>query len=264
MIFSKHHLMRLKVFLCMLLFFVTLAEAQKAQRIAYIDMEFILNNVPEYLEAQNTLDAKVTKWRSELDKLTRHIEKLKTDLTNERAILTQDLIQEKEDEITLKQQEFRRLESLYFGPNGDMFLLRKQLVKPVQDQVYNSIQDIATRQKYDFVFDKSSDLVMLYSNKKYDISSLVLRSIVRDQKIQKNKDKRAKNSAPKKELTEKQKKALADKEAANKKKQADRLAKKKKIDDARKKRLADIEAKRKLLKENKKKKEGTKKEQDNN
>lgn len=255
--------MRLKVFLCMLLFFVTLVEAQKAQRIAYIDMEFILNNVPEYLEAQNTLDAKVTKWRSELDKLTRHIEKLKTDLINEKAILTQDLIQEKEDEITLKQQEFRRLESLYFGPNGDMFLLRKQLVKPVQDQVYNSIQDIATRQKYDFVFDKSSDLVMLYSNKKYDISDLVLRSIVRDQKIQKNKDKRAKKSAPKKELTDKQKKALADKDAANKKKQADRLAKKKKIDDARKKRLADIEAKRKLLKENKKKKGETKKEQDN-
>jgi len=255
--------MRLKVFLCMLLFFVTLVEAQKAQRIAYIDMEFILNNVPEYLEAQNTLDAKVTKWRNELDKLTRHIEKLKTDLINERAILTQDLIQEKEDEITLKQQEFRRLESLYFGPNGDMFLLRKQLVKPVQDQVYNSIQDIATRRKYDFVFDKSSDLVMLYSNKKYDISDLVLKSIVRDQKIQKNKDKRAKKSAPKKELTDKQKKALADKEAANKKKQADRLAKKKKIDDARNKRLADIEAKRKLLKANKKKKGETKKEQDN-
>jgi len=247
----------------MLLFFVTLVEAQKAQRIAYIDMEFILNNVPEYLEAQNTLDAKVTKWRNELDKLTRHIEKLKTDLINERAILTQDLIQEKEDEITLKQQEFRRLESLYFGPNGDMFLLRKQLVKPVQDQVYNSIQDIATRRKYDFVFDKSSDLVMLYSNKKYDISDLVLKSIVRDQKIQKNKDKRAKKSAPKKELTDKQKKALADKEAANKKKQADRLAKKKKIDDARNKRLADIEAKRKLLKANKKKKGETKKEQDN-
>jgi len=263
MIFSKHYIMRLKVFLCMLLFFVTLVEAQKAQRIAYIDMEFILNNVPEYLEAQNTLDAKVTKWRNELDKLTRHIEKLKTDLINERAILTQDLIQEKEDEITLKQQEFRRLESLYFGPNGDMFLLRKQLVKPVQDQVYNSIQDIATRRKYDFVFDKSSDLVMLYSNKKYDISDLVLKSIVRDQKIQKNKDKRAKKSAPKKELTDKQKKALADKEAANKKKQADRLAKKKKIDDARNKRLADIEAKRKLLKANKKKKGETKKEQDN-
>ena len=68
-------------------------------------MEYILDNVPEYLEAQNTLDAKVTKWRGALDKLNRYIEKTKTDLANERAILTNDLIQDKEDEITLKQEE---------------------------------------------------------------------------------------------------------------------------------------------------------------
>jgi Skp family chaperone for outer membrane proteins len=155
-------------------------------------MEYILDNVPEYLDAQNTLDAKVIKWKGELDKLSRYIEQLKSDLANERAILTQDLIEEKEDEITLKQQELRRLESLYFGPQGDMFLLRKQLVKPVQDQVYNSVQSIASKRNYDFVFDKSSDLVMLYSNKKHDISDLVLNSIVRGRKIKEKQDKRAK------------------------------------------------------------------------
>ena len=105
-------------------------------------------------------------------KLSRYIEKIKNDLANERAILTNDLILDKEDEITLKQEELRRLESLYFGPNGDMYLLRKQLVKPIQDQVFNSIEGIVKKKKYDFVFDKSSDLVMLYSNKKYDISEL--------------------------------------------------------------------------------------------
>jgi Skp family chaperone for outer membrane proteins len=267
MIFSKHTNMRLKVSLSILLFCALTAVAQKPQRIAYIDMEYILENVPEYLEAQNTLDSKVTKWRGELDKLTRYIEKLKTDLANERAILTNDLILEKEDEITLKQEELRRLESLYFGPNGDMFLLRKQLVKPVQDQVYNSVQSIATRRKYDFIFDKSSDLVMLYSNKKHDISELVLKSIVRDRKVKTNKEKRAKKKEPK-ELTDKQKKAIAAKAAATAKKEADRLAKKKKIEDNRKKRLAAIAAKRKLLQDKKdaakKKKEEDKKEQDNN
>ena len=182
-------------------------------------MEYILDNVPEYLEAQNTLDAKVTKWRGALDKLNRYIEKVKTDLANERAILTNDLIQDKEDEITLKQEELRRLESLYFGPNGDMFLLRKQLVKPVQDQVYNSIRDIVIKRKYDFVFDKSSDLVMLYSNKKYDISELVLNEIVRERKIEANKEKRAKKRTPNKELTDRQKKAVLDREAAIKKKE---------------------------------------------
>lgn len=245
MIFSKYSNVRLKISLLIVLFIAITANAQRTQlRIGYIDMEYILENVPEYLEAQNTLDSKVTKWRGELDKLSRYIENLKTDLANERAILTQDLIEEKEDEITLKQQELRRLESLYFGPTGDMFLLRKQLVKPVQDQVYNSIQGIATRRNYDFIFDKSSDLVMLYSNKKHDISDLVLNSIVRDRKIKAKKDAQKKNGG----LTDKQKKAIEAKETARKKKEDERAARKKKIDEARKKRLADIEAKRQLLK----------------
>jgi len=250
MVLLKHRKIILNVFLYLFLLSGSLVTAQKAQRIAYIDMEYILENVPEYLEAQNTLDSKVTKWRSTLDKLSRFIEKSKTDLANEREILTNDLILEKEDEITLKQEELRRLESLYFGPNGDMFLLRKQLVKPIQDQVYNSLEDIVLKRKYDFVFDKSSDLVMLYSNKKYDISDLVLNEIVRERKIKVNKEKKAKKRAPKK-LTDRQQKVIKDREAAVKKKEEERLAKKKKIEEARKKRIADIEEKRRVLKEKK-------------
>ena len=250
MILLKHRKIILNVFLYLFLLSGSHITAQKAQRIAYIDMEYILENVPEYLEAQNTLNSKVTKWRSSLDKLSRFIEKSKTDLANERAILTNDLILEKEDEILLKQEELRRLESLYFGPNGDMFLLRKQLVKPIQDQVYNSLKDIVAKRKYDFVFDKSSDLVMLYSNNKYDISDFVLNEIVRERKIKLNKEKKAKKRAPKK-LTDRQRKVIKDREAAVKKKEEERLAKKKKIEEARKKRIADIEEKRRVLKEKK-------------
>jgi Skp family chaperone for outer membrane proteins len=267
MVLLKHRKITLNVFLYLFLLSGSLVTAQKAQRIAYIDMEYILENVPEYLEAQNTLDSKVTKWRSTLDKLSRFIEKSKTDLANEREILTNDLILEKEDEITLKQEELRRLESLYFGPNGDMFLLRKQLVKPIQDQVYNSLEDIVLKRKYDFVFDKSSDLVMLYSNKKYDISDLVLNQIVRERKIKVNKEKKAKKRAPKK-LTDRQLKVIKDREAAVKKKEEERLAKKKKIEEARKKRIEDIEEKRRVLKEKKdaikKQKEKGNNDQNNN
>ena len=267
MVLLKHRKIILNVFLYLFLLSGSLVTAQKAQRIAYIDMEYILENVPEYLEAQNTLDSKVTKWRSTLDKLSRFIEKSKTDLANEREILTNDLILEKEDEITLKQEELRRLESLYFGPNGDMFLLRKQLVKPIQDQVYNSLEDIVLKRKYDFVFDKSSDLVMLYSNKKYDISDLVLNQIVRERKIKLNKEKKAKKRAPKK-LTDRQQNIIKDREAAIKKKEEERLAKKKKIEEARKKRIADIEEKRRVLKEKKdaikKQKEKGNNDQNNN
>ena len=231
-----------KIFvLIVLLFIIQNSIAQRGQTLAYIDMEYILENVPEYVTAQNNLNAKVQQWKSKLSKLERHIEVLKTDLANEKAILTRDLIEEREEDITIKKEELARLEALYFGPQGDLFNLRRQLVKPIQDLVYNSIQNIAKRKKYDFVLDKSSELVMLYSNKKYDISELVLASIVKDRKIKTSK----------KNFTAKQ-------TAAQKKLDAIKQARLKKIEDQKKaikaKRDAKIkarDAKRKLLEDKK-------------
>ena len=260
-----------KIFLFTVLFFsISFSWAQRSQIIAYIDMEYILENVPEYLEAQNTLDGKVLKWRQKLDKQARFIEVLKTDLANEKAILTKDLIEEKEEEISLKQDELRRLESLYFGSKGDIFILRKQLVKPIQDQVYNAIQNIAARKKYDFVFDKSSELVMLYSNKKYDISDLVLSTIDRTRLIAEKKIKKEEKNTPK-ELTGKQKEVLDKRESAIAKKLSVREAKKKALADKRKKLLKQRDEKREVLRKkrealNKKKEEAREKQrnQDNN
>ncbi|WP_394342639.1 OmpH family outer membrane protein [Tenacibaculum lutimaris] len=225
--------------------------AQKNQRIAYIDMEYILQNIPEYLDAQNALDAKVEKWKTKLDKEARAIEVLKTDLSNEKAILTKELIEEREEDITIKQESLRRLESLYFGPNGDMYNLRKQLVKPVQDQVYNAVQTIASRKQYDFVFDKSSELVMLYSNKKHDISDLVVQMISIDQKRQAKKDKiEAKKELLKNDnLSDEQKEKIQQREDLRKKKEEDRLAKIKLIEEKRQQRLKERADKRKLLQE---------------
>ena len=274
-----------KIFLLVvLLFTATNFWSQRNQIIAYIDMEYILENVPEYLQAQNTLDAKVAKWRKKLDKQARYVEVLKSDLANEKVILTKDLIEEKEEEIALKQVELRRLESLYFGPKGDMFSIRKQLVKPIQDQVFNAIQGIAKRKKYDFVFEKSSDLIMLYSNKKYDISDLVLSTIDRTRLADQKKEKKNKKSnTPKKELTEKQKEIIAKKtadqelklEKANNKKiqavakkVADKEAKKKAIAEKRAALIKKREEQRKILREKKealrKKREEEKKKKGNN
>jgi Skp family chaperone for outer membrane proteins len=234
-----------KIFLLTaLLFTFSISWSQKSQTIAYIDMEYILENIPEYLEAQNTLDKKIAKWRQKLDKQARYIEVLKTDLANEKAILTKDLIVEKEEEISIKHDELRRLESLYFGPKGDMFALRKQLVKPIQDQVYNAIQNISARKKYDFVFDKSSELVMLYSNKKYDISDLVLGTIDKTRLIVDRDAKRKEKNAPK-ELTSRQKEALTQREV-----QVD-----KKATAQEKKKKANIERREAQLKKREEKKE---------
>lgn len=243
--------MKKNILSIVLLLITSITVAQKNQRIAYIDMEYILQNIPEYLEAQNSLDAKVEKWKTRLDKEARAIEVLKTDLTNEKAILTKELIEEREEDITIKQESLRRLESLYFGPNGDMYNLRKQLVKPVQDQVYNAVQTIASRKQYDFVFDKSSELVMLYSNKKHDISDLVVKMINIDQKKQDKKDKiEAKKELLKNDnLSDEQKEKIAKKEELKNKKEADRIAKIKQIEEKRKQRLQERADKRKLLQE---------------
>lgn len=231
-------------------------------------MEYILENVPEYLDAQNTLNTKISKWRKKLDDQARHIEILKSDLANEKAILTKDLIEEKEQEIGLKQIELRRLESLFFGPKGDMFTVRKQLVKPIQDQVFNEIQAIAKRKKYDFVFDKSSDLVMLYSNKKYDISDFVLASINRSRLIEtkneKKSKKKKKKKAPEKQLTDKQKEVIAKKEAAKAKKIEKVNEKKRLIEEKRKAKLElRNEARKKLRERNAEKKRLKNKEKNN-
>lgn len=158
--------------------------AQKPQRVAYIDMNYILENIPEYRNAQSQLDSKVKNWQEKLDELAAEIEQLKTDLSNEKPLLTKELIREREEDIDIKEQELKRLQQAYFGPTGDLFQLRKQLATPVQDQVYNAIQDISKKKRYDFVFDRSSDLIMLYSNPKFDISELVLNSIVKNRKRQ--------------------------------------------------------------------------------
>lgn len=257
-----------KIFLfVVLLFSVSTFWSQRNQLIAYIDMEYILENIPEYLKAQNMLDAKVAKWKTNLDQQARHIEVLKTDLANEKAILTKDLIDEKEEEITLKQEELRRLESLYFGSNGDLFLMRKQLVKPIQDQVYNAIQGIASRKNYDFVFEKSSDLVMLYSNKKYDISDLVLSTVDRTRLSEEKKDQRNKKSEKdpivdkeitvkqqqlidkKEELITQKEQLITEKKEDLAKKEADNEAKKKEIEDKKEALTKKREDQRKILRE---------------
>lgn len=258
--------MKKSILLVVLLLIVNSSFAQKKQRIGYIDMEYILKNIPEYIQAQNALNTKVEKWKANLDKEKRAIEILKTDLANEKAILTEDLIEEREEDIKIKQDAFRELESRYFGANGAMYSIRKQLIKPVQDQVYNAVQTIANRGKYDFIFDKSGDLVILYSNKKYDISDLVIKLINIDQKKQDRANKIAerKKLLDKEGLSEEQKKKLAEREALKNKRIADREAKYKKIEQVRQAKLKEREEKRRLLKEKRealrKSREETKKE----
>jgi len=240
----------------------TLVVAQKPQRIGYIDMEYILENVPEYNDAQARLNVKVAAWQQNLEGIKREIEIMKTDLSNEKPLLTQELISEREEDIEIKEEDLRKLQAAYFGPKGDLFLLRKQLVKPVQDQIYNAVQNIAVRKKYDIVLDKSSDLIMLYANKRFDVSELVLNSIVKGRKKVQLDEKKEKQQldadnaiedaqgklderATKREQLEARLKAQQEAKAKI------RADQKKAAAEKRKKRLEEIENRKKRLIQNK-------------
>ena len=148
-------------------------------KIGYIDMEYILQNVPDYMEAKSQLEAKAQKWKQEIEAKKNEISKLKESLKTEKILLTKELIEEREEEITFQENELLDYQQKRFGPNGDLSIQKAVLAQPIQDQVFTAAQDIAEAKKYDFIFDKSSDLSMLFAAKRFDISDQVVRVITR-------------------------------------------------------------------------------------
>ena len=121
------------------------ANAQRGVRIGYIDMEYILENVPEYIEASTQLDGKVQRWKADIDKKQQEIDLMKLTLTNERVLLTKELIEEREEEIKIKEDEMISYQQNRFGSGGDLVIQRRQLVQPIQDQVFNIVQEKVTQ-----------------------------------------------------------------------------------------------------------------------
>lgn len=190
-------------------------QAQRGARIGYIDMEYILESVPEYLEASTQLEGKVQRWKQDIDKKQKEVDLMSLNLSNERVLLTKELIDEREEEIKIKEDEMLQYQQDRFGPNGDLMIQRRQLVQPIQDQVFNIVQEIAEAKKYDFIFDKSADVVMLFAAKRNDISDLVLRSINRASKRKEATSKKEKKAIEQRDgLDIEQDQAVTEKEAA--------------------------------------------------
>ena len=178
------------------------AHAQRGIRIGYIDTEYILQNIPEYQEATAQLENKVQKWKTEIESQLNGIEQKRKDLSNEKALLTKELIEEREEDINFEETEILDYQQARFGPNGDLMIQKRQLIQPIQDQIFAAVQDMAEKRKYDFVFDKAADMVMLYSADRFDFSDEVIRSISRSAKRtqvqtrQERKDAKAEENLP--------------------------------------------------------------------
>ncbi len=197
--------------------------AQKGIRIGYIDMDYILENVPEYSQASSELETKVQKWKVEIEAELKDVEEMRKDLNNERVLLTKELVEEREEDIFFKEKEILEYQQKRFGPNGDLFIQKRRLVQPVQDQVFVAVQEVAKNKKYDFIFDKSADLVMLYSADRYDISDQVLLRINRVSKRKQLNSKKEKKSLERSEKRNvEQEKEVTDRERATLQKQSER------------------------------------------
>ena len=162
--------------------------AQKGTRVGYIDMNIILKNIDEYNKASTLLDKNIEKWKKEIELKKIQLNQYEDQLNTERILLTPELINDRELEIKDFASEIINLQEKRFGPKGDMIIQRSKLIQPVQDQVLSVVKQIAEEKKYDFIFDRSSSLTMLYSAKIYDISELVIKRINRQQRIQNRKN----------------------------------------------------------------------------
>ena len=163
--------------------------AQRGVRIGYIDMNVILDNISEYKKSTKILDERIVQWKKEIELKKMQLSQFQNQLNSERVLLTPELIADREIEINDYANEIIALQEKRFGPNGDRIKQRKKLITPIQDQVLVIVQQIAVEKKYDFIFDRSSDIVMLYSAKNYDISDLVLKRIQIKEKIKARNEK---------------------------------------------------------------------------
>ncbi|MBT5857798.1 MAG: OmpH family outer membrane protein [Flavobacteriaceae bacterium] len=148
-------------------------------------MEYILSQMEDYKLANQQLEEKIGKWKKEIESKKDEIEILKDSLLVEKPLLTFDIIRDRESEIAFEEKQLNDYQIKRFGVNGDWVAQELMLIRPIQDQVMNVVQTIAEQKKFDKIFDQSADAIMLYSEKKYDISDLVLKSILRTEKLEK-------------------------------------------------------------------------------
>ncbi len=148
-----------------------------AQRFAYVDSEYILSQMPSYKSAQTQLDELSKEWQEEIDAKFEEIDKMYKAYQAEKVLLTADMQAKRENEIIEKEREAKRLQNEKFGYDGELFKKRQELIKPIQDKVYEAINKVAKNNGLDFIFDKSGDMLMLVSNPKYDRSDEVLEEL---------------------------------------------------------------------------------------
>ena len=169
---------RKSILLLAVMFLLGIAvNAQQNQRIAYVDSDYILENIPEYADAQEEINQLSKKWEKEITALFQAAQELDREYQAESVLLSEDQKKKKKEAITAKRQEAENLRMQYYGPEGELFAKRAELIQPIQEKVYNAINQVALTKNYAFVFDKAAGTSMLYCSDKNDISDEILDEI---------------------------------------------------------------------------------------
>lgn len=164
-----------------LLFFILIVcggvLSSQAQKFGYIDSEYILRHMPEYAEAQDQLDAMSEQWQQDIERRQAEIEQLYKAYQSEQVLLTPEMRQKREEQIVEKEQALREYQRGKFGFEGELYQKRKELIKPVQDKIYKAVEEVAKEGLYAVIFDRTSELIMLYADERFDKSDDVLEEL---------------------------------------------------------------------------------------
>ena len=156
---------------------IVIVASSFAQRYAVIDSKYILEKIPEYKSAQDKLDQFSKQWQQEIDKKASELDKMYKDYDAEQVMLSDDLKKKREDELFNADKELKDLQRKRFGYEGDIFKKRQELIKPIQDRVYNAVQKLAASKLYDFILDKSEGITVIFADPKLDKSDDVLKEL---------------------------------------------------------------------------------------
>jgi len=156
---------------------IGLAFMVNAQKMAFVDTEYIMDNIPAYKAAQSQLDQLSSQYQKELESIHADIEQMYKDFQAESVLLSEDMKRKREDVIITKEKDYKLLQRKYFGPSGDLFKKRQGLIKPIQDDIFNAIQDISNEGSYAIIFDKAGGTTLFFTNPKFDLSDQVLQKL---------------------------------------------------------------------------------------
>ena len=163
-----------KIIVLLLSLIIAGATTLKAQKFAFVDTEYMLDKMPEYKSAQKKLDDMSAEWQKEIEKRLAEIDRMYKDYQAEQVVLTQDQQQKKQQEIVDKEKALKDYQKSKFAQGGELEKKRQELIKPLQDKIFDAVQKMAKQRGLDFIFDKNGEMVMLVANVKYDLSDDVL------------------------------------------------------------------------------------------